>query len=66
MAANQFKVPEGTKGTFNVKSIPTMTKGDIEKVPSAPGTLEDGKAALKVTAVANKGNKGGKGFAEAS
>lgn len=66
MATNEFKVPDSAKGSFNVKPLGTMTKENITKVPSAPGTLEDGKAALKVTAVANKGNKGGKGFAEAS
>jgi hypothetical protein len=62
MANTKFTVPEGTNGTMNSKPAPGLTKEDIVKVPTTTGVLEDGKNALKLTAIKNKGNKSGAAF----
>lgn len=60
---NTLKVPANANAESTVKNTASgMTKEQIASVPTAPGTLQDGKDALTVTFTKNKGNKSGAAF----
>lgn len=65
---NQFKISDSANAESFVKGTTPaiLNKNSVEKVPTAPMSVQNGKDALNVREIKNNLNKGGKNYGENS